>query len=125
MTPTRGEEEGEESVMSRAGEPSRDLRESRLACRACSNFRQFRRKLPAMAPLRPIHIGPVTISDPVILAPMTGVTDLPFRKAVRRYGSGLNVTEMNASQAATRETRQATQNAAWDTDEEPADMPTI
>src|SRR3546814_2884308 len=96
MTPTRGEEEGEESVMSRAGEPSRDLRESRLACRACSNFRQFRRKLPAMAPLRPIHIGPVTISDPVILAPMTGVTDLPFRKAVRRYGSGLNVTEMIA-----------------------------
>src|SRR3546814_9691529 len=72
-----------------------------------------------MAPLRPIHIGPVTISDPVILAPMTGVTDLPFRKAVRRYGSGLNVTEMIASQAAIREKRQSIQKAAWDQVEEP------
>ncbi|MCZ8170212.1 MAG: tRNA-dihydrouridine synthase, partial [Brevundimonas sp.] len=30
---------------------------------------------------------------------MTGVTDLPFRRLVRRYGSGLNVTEMIASPA--------------------------
>mgnify|MGYP002141462191 CR=1 FL=1 len=29
--------------------------------------------------LKPIQIGPVTIAEPVILAPMTGVTDLPFR----------------------------------------------
>jgi tRNA-dihydrouridine synthase B len=43
----------------------------------------------------------------VILAPMTGVTDLPFRRLVRRYGSGLNVTEMIASPAAIRETRQS------------------
>src|SRR3546814_13787771 len=121
MTPTRGEEEGEESVMSRAGEPSRDLRESRLACRACSNFRQFRRKLPAMAPLRPIHIGPVTISDPVILEPMTGGTDLPFRKAVRRHGSGLNVTELIERPAAYRETRPANQKADWDPGDEPGE----
>ena len=33
-----------------------------------------------MAPLRPIQIGNITIADPVILAPMTGVSDLPFRK---------------------------------------------
>ncbi len=46
--------------------------------------------------LTPIHIGPVRIDAPVLLAPMTGVTDLPFRRAVRRYGSGLNVTEMIA-----------------------------
>ena len=38
---------------------------------------------------------------------MTGVTDMPFRTLVRRYGSGLNVTEMIASQAAIRETRQS------------------
>ncbi|WP_454883751.1 tRNA dihydrouridine synthase DusB [Sphingomonas oryzagri] len=72
--------------------------------------------------LKPIQIGPVTIDTPVILAPMTGVSDLPFRKMVRRYGSGLNVTEMIASQAAIRETRQSIQKAAWDPIEEPVSM---
>jgi tRNA-dihydrouridine synthase B len=72
--------------------------------------------------LRPIEIGPVRIETPVILAPMTGVSDLPFRRAVRRYGSGLNVTEMIASQAAIRETRQSLQKAMWDAIEEPVSM---
>ncbi len=73
-------------------------------------------------PCKPIRIGPLTIDNPVILAPMTGVSDLPFRRAVRRYGSGLNVTEMVASQAAIRETRQSLQKAAWDPIEEPVSM---
>jgi tRNA-dihydrouridine synthase B len=72
--------------------------------------------------LRPIEIGPVRIETPVILAPMTGVSDLPFRRAVRQYGSGLNVTEMIASQAAIRETRQSLQKAMWDAIEEPVSM---
>ena len=75
-----------------------------------------------MTTLAPIQIGPVRIEQPVILAPMTGVTDLPFRRAVRRYGSGLNVTEMIASQAAIRDTRQSIQKAAWDPIEEPVSM---
>ncbi|MBX9796414.1 tRNA dihydrouridine synthase DusB [Sphingomonas sp.] len=75
-----------------------------------------------MAQLRPISIGPVTVAQPVLLAPMTGVTDMPFRKLVRRYGSGLNVTEMIASQAMIRETRQSLQKAAWDPVEEPVSM---
>jgi len=72
--------------------------------------------------IKPIQVGPIVIDTPVILAPMTGVTDLPFRKIVRRYGSGLNVTEMIASQAAIRETRQSIQKAAWDPAEEPVSM---
>ena len=74
------------------------------------------------APPKPILVGDVSIDTPVVLAPMTGVTDLPFRKLVRRYGSGLNVTEMIASEAAIRETRQSIQKAAWDTTEEPVSM---
>jgi tRNA-dihydrouridine synthase B len=58
----------------------------------------------------------------VLLAPMTGVTDRPFRRLVRRYGSGLNVTEMVASQAAIRETRQSVQKFAWDPIEDPVSM---
>ncbi|PTQ10248.1 tRNA dihydrouridine synthase DusB [Sphingomonas oleivorans] len=75
-----------------------------------------------MPRLNPIEIGKVYIDTPVILAPMTGVSDLPFRKMVRRYGSGLNVTEMIASQAAIRETRQSVQKAMWDAIEEPVSM---
>ena len=67
-------------------------------------------------------IGPVRIASPVILAPMTGVTDMPFRTLVRRYGSGLNVTEMIASPAMIRETRQSLQKAAWDPVEEPVSL---
>ncbi len=75
-----------------------------------------------MKTLQPIQIGPVRIDRPVVLAPMTGVTDLPFRTLVRRYGSGLNVTEMVASQAAIRETRQSLQKAAWHASEDPVSM---
>jgi len=75
-----------------------------------------------MRELAPIQIGPVRVEAPVLLAPMTGVTDLPFRRVVRRYGSGLNVTEMVASQAAIRETRQSLQKFAWDPIEDPVSM---
>ena len=49
-----------------------------------------------------LQIGPVRLSDPVILAPMSGVTDLPFRRLVKRFGAGLVVSEMIASQAMIR-----------------------
>ena len=75
-----------------------------------------------MTQLSPITVGPVRIEAPVILAPMTGVTDRPFRKIVKRYGAGLTVTEMIASQAMIRETRQSLQKAAWDPVEEPVSM---
>jgi tRNA-dihydrouridine synthase B len=75
-----------------------------------------------MTRLAPIDIGPVRIDAPVILAPMTGVTDRPFRKAVKSYGAGLTVTEMIASQAMIRETRQSLQKAAWDPIEDPVSM---
>lgn len=78
--------------------------------------------LPSPPVLRPIAIGDVSITCPVVLAPMTGVTDMPFRTLVRRYGSGLNVTEMIASPAMIRETRQSLQKAAWDPVEEPVSL---
>jgi tRNA-dihydrouridine synthase B len=71
---------------------------------------------------KPISIGPVRIDAPVILAPMTGVSDLPFRKIVKRFGAGLTVSEMIASQAAIRETRQSLQKALWDPSEEPVSL---
>ena len=75
-----------------------------------------------MDSFKPISIGPVRIDAPVILAPMTGVSDLPFRKIVKRFGAGLTVSEMIASQAAIRETRQSLQKALWDPSEEPVSL---
>jgi tRNA-dihydrouridine synthase B len=69
-----------------------------------------------------LKIGPVTIPDPVILAPMTGVSDLPFRRLVKRYGCGLTVSEMIASEAMIRETRQSVLKAAWDPAEQPVSL---
>jgi tRNA-dihydrouridine synthase B len=58
-----------------------------------------------------INIGPLRIDDPVILAPMSGVTDMPFRRLVKRSGAGLVVSEMIASQAMIRHSRQTLQMA--------------
>ncbi len=44
-------------------------------------------------------IGPVAIRNRVLLAPMSGVTDAPFRRLVERLGAGLVISEMTASEA--------------------------
>lgn len=54
-----------------------------------------------------INLGQIRLDDPVILAPMSGVTDLPFRRLVKSRGAGLVVSEMIASEAMIRETRQS------------------
>src|SRR6516164_864557 len=66
-----------------------------------------------------ISVGSVTLGDPVILAPMSGVTDLPFRRLVRRLGAGLVVSEMIASEAMIRETRQSLTMARSCSEEQP------
>ena len=66
-----------------------------------------------------IDIGALRLTDPVILAPMSGVTDLPFRRLVKRHGAGLVVSEMIASEAMIRETRQSMTMAATCGDEQP------
>jgi tRNA-dihydrouridine synthase B len=66
-----------------------------------------------------IFIGSVTLEDPVLLAPMSGVSDLPFRKLVKQLGAGLVVSEMIASEAMIRETRQSMKMAASCDDEQP------
>ena len=47
-------------------------------------------------------IGPHKIEIPAILAPMSGVTDLPFRRQAQRFGAGMVVSEMVASDALAR-----------------------
>lgn len=47
-------------------------------------------------------LGPNLIDPPVMLAPLAGITDLPFRRIVARFGAGLVVSEMVASQEVVR-----------------------
>jgi len=46
----------------------------------------------------PVALGDITLDPPVFLAPMAGITDLPFRNLVQSFGAGLVVSEMVASQ---------------------------
>jgi tRNA-dihydrouridine synthase B len=66
-----------------------------------------------------ISLGSITLADPVILAPMSGVTDLPFRRIVKGQGAALVVSEMIASEAAIRETRQSLTMAQSCPEEQP------
>ena len=54
-----------------------------------------------------LSIGPLTLSSNVFLAPMSGVTDMPFRRLVKQIGAGLVISEMIASQAMVRHVRQS------------------
>ncbi len=46
----------------------------------------------------PLHLNDIVIDPPVLLAPMAGITDLPYRRMVARFGAGLVASEMVASQ---------------------------
>lgn len=69
---------------------------------------------------KPISIGDsVTLADNVILAPMSGVSDYPFRKLVKRFGASLVVSEMIASRAMIMETKQSMQKIKKEQDHFP------
>ncbi|MDX1695261.1 MAG: tRNA dihydrouridine synthase DusB [Ketobacteraceae bacterium] len=54
-----------------------------------------------------MKIGPYQLPNPVLLAPMAGVTDQPFRKLCRRLGAGLVVSEMVISDSRLWNTRKS------------------
>ncbi len=66
-----------------------------------------------------MKIGSVEIEAPVILAPMSGVSDLPFRRLVKSFGAGLVVSEMIASQAMIRRVRRSMKMARHTEEERP------
>lgn len=47
--------------------------------------------------VQPLSIGPHTLPNPVLLAPMSGITDAPFRRLAASLGAGLVISEMTAS----------------------------
>ena len=61
-----------------------------------------------------MQIGPYTLSNPIALAPMAGVTDRPFRQLCRELGAGYVVTEMVTSNPQLRKTRKTTWRSNFD-----------
>jgi tRNA-dihydrouridine synthase B len=60
-----------------------------------------------MSKSEPLSIGGVTVPNRVFLAPMSGVSDQPFRRLARQYCAGLVFSEMVASREMVRQTRQS------------------
>lgn len=58
-------------------------------------------------PTIPLRIGTVSVPNRVILAPMSGITDTPFRRLAERLGAGLVVSEMTACAALAQGQREA------------------
>jgi len=67
-------------------------------------------------------IGPLEVWPPVVLAPMAGVTNYPFRKLCRRYGAGLYVSEMITARALKEGNRKTLRLADFGLDEHPRSM---
>lgn len=55
-----------------------------------------------------VQIGPHILDNPLVLSPMAGVTDAPFREICLQHGAGLVVGEMLSSKAALRDTDKST-----------------
>jgi tRNA-dihydrouridine synthase B len=68
----------------------------------------------AFVPLPPLQIGPHTLPNNVVLAPMTEITDRPTRLLNMRYGAGLVVSEMVAAEGVVRQAVVAAQKATFD-----------
>jgi tRNA-dihydrouridine synthase B len=66
-----------------------------------------------------IKIGPIALPGNVVLAPMSSITDMPFRRLVKQNGAGLVISEMIASQAMIRATRDSLKRAQHAPEEEP------
>ncbi len=68
---------------------------------------------------RPLRYGPIEVWPPVVLAPMAGVTNYPFRALCRRYGAGLYVSEMLTARGLVEGHRKTEKLAQFGPDESP------
>ncbi len=76
---------------------------------------------PPAAPgeFEPVAIGELEVWPPVVLAPMAGVTNAPFRTLCRRYGAGLYVNQMITARALVEGHRKSLEMASFAADESP------
>jgi len=81
---------------------------------------ELNRNVPPAAPgeFATLAVGPLRVWPPVVLAPMAGVTNPPFRTLCRRYGAGLYVSEMITARALVEGNRKTLLLASFAPEEE-------
>jgi nifR3 family TIM-barrel protein len=70
----------------------------------------------------PVALGPILADPPVVLAPMAGITNAPFRRLCRRFGAGLYVSEMITARALVERNAKTMRLAGFDPDESPRSL---
>jgi len=70
----------------------------------------------------PVPLGSMSIWPPVVLAPMAGVTNYPFRKLCQRYGAGLYVSEMITARPLVEGNQKTLRIADFGPDESPRSL---
>ncbi len=75
-----------------------------------------------MSDTPPLKIGPIEVELPVVLAPMAGVTNAPFRRLCRRFGAGLYVSEMISARALCEGNKKTDLLAGFAPDEQPRSL---
>ncbi|MFK7898044.1 MAG: tRNA dihydrouridine synthase DusB [Myxococcota bacterium] len=70
----------------------------------------------------PVKIGPILGDPPVVLAPMAGITNAPFRRLCRGFGAGLFVSEMITARALVERNEKTMRLAEFDPDESPRSL---
>jgi nifR3 family TIM-barrel protein len=80
--------------------------------------------VPAARPgeFAPLRYGPLLVDPPVVLAPMAGVTNAPFRRLCRRFGAGLYVSEMITARALVEGNAKTRKLAEFAEDEDPRSL---
>jgi nifR3 family TIM-barrel protein len=80
-------------------------------------------RVPARAgEFQPLHIGPLEVWPPVVLAPMAGVTNYPFRALCRQFGAGLYVSEMITARPLAEGVAKTLRLASFGPDETPRSL---
>ncbi len=70
----------------------------------------------------PVSLGPIELSVPVVLAPMAGITNTPFRTLCREFGAGLYVSEMITARALVERNARTLQLASFAPEEKPRSL---
>lgn len=85
---------------------------------------EINRDVPPARPgeLAPVSIGPILADPPVVLAPMAGITNAPFRRLCRSFGGGLYVSEMITARALVERNEKTMRLAGFDPDESPRSL---